>query len=738
MASATPAGRLRSAAKPMHVHSPRTRVARKSTPRVYYGEDLSETSTDDNFYDEGPFQLGRSPRSNPRSLPNPKKRKASKTPPHAVLPTKRVQKRAINPDMVRDDGIEVVTLPGKKMPWNTLPYHILVAVFDYASRPLVYETLSPCASITWLLHAALSCKSFLEPALTALYYSPPLTPPTRARALIEHLASQNETSTFDYRAKIKYLEIEASSVLMHKISGEDPVDLGRLIAMTPQLRGIRVRLLSDNLKFRTVVDQSVNGKPAYHHLTFVALEENHIRLQDWMWNQALAKQTCPLTSLRRIHTMTPFQSLRDIHFVRYEASASRSQDKSLGREDLLADAINALPCLKGLHFKMSSIVNERLMAKLPQLLHTLEIISCSSLKSEALSEFLRTGARSLRRLILNHNNSLNLSFLSHLGVDCPSLQELKMDLLYFNSNITFRSSNPQYESLLHGGEVPVWPAGLQRLELYHLRRWDLPTAKLFFSSLVDAAKDLPDLRQLRIKATIEESAWRDRICFRNKWTETLNHVFQRRSSPPNPQLQSITCYKMSKWRQHKDQVPGHDSAHSNITKRATVSGIEDTDPSQSKLTEVTAKTAENASDSDRPLMQMRKSEVITKGKEEMLSRLRRSKRTKPLKDNGSTLSESSTHGGKRHRKKRRGSKDSSSEDSAIDEDGAVETDQSSQRSMKMPDFRQGRCDVVEVLIDNLRPMEEQLKEKDFLDTEISGDESWNEENDMLSDGGYAW
>ena len=53
-------------------------------------------------------------------------------------------------------------------------------------------------------------------------------------------------------------------------------------------------------------------------------------------------------------------------------------------------------------------------------------------------------------------------------------------------------------------------------------------------------------------------------------------------------------------------------------------------------------------------------------------------------------------------------------------------------------YVQGLCDVVDVLIDNLRPTEEQLREDDFLDDEVSGDEDWNGDDDVLVDSGYAW
>ncbi len=50
---------------------------------------------------------------------------------------------------------------------------------------------------------------------------------------------------------------------------------------------------------------------------------------------------------------------------------------------------------------------------------------------------------------------------------------------------------------------------------------------------------------------------------------------------------------------------------------------------------------------------------------------------------------------------------------------------------------QGMCDIVEVRIDNLRPTENQVTERDFLDEEKSGDEEWTEGNEGY-DEGYAW
>lgn len=67
-----------------------------------------------------------------------------------------------------------IQMTGKAMPWNTLPYQVLVSIFEYASWPLVADAITPLTSISWLLRTALCCRAFAEPALSALYYSPPL------------------------------------------------------------------------------------------------------------------------------------------------------------------------------------------------------------------------------------------------------------------------------------------------------------------------------------------------------------------------------------------------------------------------------------------------------------------------------------------------------------------------------------------------------------------------------------
>ena len=628
---------------------------------------------------------------------------------------------------LREQNDRAIQFTGKTMPWSTLPYHILLAIFDYASRPLANATFQPSCSSNWLLDAALCCKAFTEPALSALYYAPPLYPPTRAHHLLSQLATYKDTSTFNYGAKIKYIDLEAYSTMARKYVGCEPLDLGALVSFTPLLRGIALHLYSDNLAWRMGGEKRsvTGGKAVYQRSMMAALQENKVMLQDWTWNHLLAKHSqCafPLARMKDVHMTPPFQTLQSLTLVNYPAGPI---EKGKLCEDMLAEAINRLPKLTDLRFYLST-VNDRLLSRLSHELQTLEIVECPVLKSSSLEDFLAAKGSHLRHLILNHNQSLNLSFLRNLAPSCPKLEFLKADLRYFGTLNATRDTDPKYDALLLDGERPAWPKTLQALELFHLRKWSLQTAELFFSSLTESAEMLPHLRQLRIKASLDESGWRERIAFRDSWTEKLKRVFLRTSSSPNPHLQSISAFRAFKSQQRKGKMVIREEKRKTLT-RGTASNINSEGIVQANQIKPSPQTMDkdtSESDSDAPLLNVR-----------------RSTRAKNHPENFYALSESPPLRPRapRRRRRRKGSDDSSSEDSAIDDDGILEPD--TQFTSLDPDpepYIQGLCDVVDILIDNLRPTEEQLKEDDFLDEEISGDEDWNGDDEMPGDDRYAW
>ena len=700
------------------------------------GDDFNEHVSDDE-YSLGPSVLQqRHPQRRIQPPPQTVRRKRKSSGRRPLGSIKRTKTSHTTPTDGEVQGGTTTRIPGKAMPWQTLPYHIWLSIFDYASRPLISDMFQPMPSINWLVHVALCCKAFAEPALSVLYYSPPLSPPARAYRLLEQLATQPVHSTYNYRVKIKYLDPEASGILLHKFAGQDPIDLGAFAAFTPQLRGIGIHLLSDNPKLRKGLNlsRSTSGKGVYQQSLFVALEDHKVALHEWTWNQSLGKQTTSLSGLREIHSKSPFQSLRNICFINYDGSLL---GKATSREDMLAEALSILPNLTSLSFKMCSIVGDRLMPLLPANLEVLAIFDCAFLRSSALNAFLCVGGNNLRQLNLDHNIALNLSFLAELARNCPNLRHFRMDLVYFNTYATVKDSDPKYNVLFDEMERPSWPTSLETLELYHLRKWSLPLAETLFSSLTNAARSLPNLRQLRIKASLEASGWRDRVVFRDRYTHRLRHVFLRRSPPPNPHLRSIPAFKAFKKERSNNRGNGRGPRRSLTSHPAARKEKPIAQLSHLKIIERAMK--EDDSDSDLPLIKTSRIDPAESDSDAPLLKLRRSTRSKLQKEDMHTLSESSPQTGKtsRRRRRRKGSADSSSEDSALDED-VVEPISQGHSDNEDELYVQGMCDVVDVWLDNQRPAEEQLKEEDFIDDEASGDEDWNGDDDMPGEGGYAW
>lgn len=670
------------------------------------------------------------------------KRKASGIGPAHRRHTIGAKRRKAHPATMKgaEDGSHAkiaIQMTGKRMPWQTLPYQILLSIFDYASYPLMSDTLYSTSSTKWLLDVALLCKSFAEPALSALYFSPPLSPPARARNLISHLRTQSDLSALNYKAKVKFLDMEANRTLVRKSDGQDPIDLAMLLALTPQLRGLTIRLISDNPRFHKGFYISGN-RSIYQDPIFETLEKMEIRLKDWIWNFHLADTASghedAFTRLKFIHQSPSFQSLTSLAFMNYASTTGdRKPDAYV---NVLGEAINLLPKLKRLQFSMSLIVSQQLMTVLPYNLEVLEIVSCSRLRSSSLRSFLVEKGHDLRELVLNHNQSLNLSFLSDLSSACPKLEVLKMDLIYFNTHFTFQDSNPKYDTLLALGERPAWPMTLRDLELYHLRKWKTNAAELFFSSLTESAESLPNLRQLKIKASLDESGWRDRVGFRDKWTQRLRQIFLGKPTPPNPHLKSFAAFKAFKAQESKSGNPKkvHMSRGSHRTMSDAIT------QRKAKLTRDTEHERDGGGQ-DSNIRQMATIDISSDSNSDTpLVKVRRSTRPKPPTEDlcpppGSTPSKGTV---RRHRRRRRDSDDSSSEDSAIDDDSLDSPQPRASRHEHEDLYIQGMCDVVDVLIDNLRPTEAQLHESDFLDDEPSGDEDWNGDDNIPGDGRYAW
>lgn len=426
-------------------------------------------------------------------------------------------------------------------PWQTLPYHILFDIFLRASYPLVEEkTIRRNSTVSWLVSVALLCRNFYEPALAALYHSPPLIPAPKSHGLLSLLAKPQDSLSTNYVNKIKELHVDVETLLVYK-SGPTLgyFDLSKLIENTPQVNVLRLYHNNDYVVGLPSWEIS-RSKWVYPEALFASINSASIRLRSWDWNARFmdTQDLLPLILLR--HNQAPFKSIQNLRLL-HVASEDANGDGVTGmadeRENVLAMALKELPSLHRLEFLESSILNDHLLPKLPFNLTSLTINNCDDVTTANFSLFLSTHGHSLRELSISHNRHLSLSFIVDLKKFCKSLERFTMDLSMHDWS-SYHDVEPHFEELLSPSEIPTWPPTLQHLELVQLRKWKDNTAEAFFTSLIEAAPELQNLRNLIISAILK-TGWRDRASFREKWIGRLEKVFLRRSPPPDPAFRTI-------------------------------------------------------------------------------------------------------------------------------------------------------------------------------------------------------
>ncbi|TVY45240.1 hypothetical protein LOCC1_G006552 [Lachnellula occidentalis] len=651
----------------------------------------------------------------------PKKRRKTTRPPTPKSP------KSLANSFTTHNIIESRIIPQ----WQSLPYHILLQVFKYAAYPL-YDvcTFQPSPSATWLLKMARLCRQFTEPALTALYSSPPLVPMVQAHRLVDILRSDPRQMAFGYRQKIQSLHIDVGQVVAYSLTGSGHLDLRDLIKDLPRLADLELYHQKDMAPYRELND---NIKWTYPESLFDALEyvdpaadpmrgdkTSVCRLRSWRWSRRLAGSMWDIEKMHEVHLKPSFSALRKIGFVDYQIPDGQGVHP---RQTLLADSLKPLKNLQHLVFEASTICDEDLLPLLPKNLRHLEFINCAGLEAEHIASFLLTHGSQLRTLVLNHNQRLSLGFLPVLGIACPHLQVFKMNLSYYNGSTAYRDSEPLYAQLLFPDQIPVWPSTLQIIELTNMRKWETDAAEMFFQSLLDSAANLPDLRKLALQCIISVG-WRDRASFREKWIGSLDRIFKRVSEPPRhivsirsePEAETgpIAHPKVETAIPIRDRTPPHISDGGS-------SSTEATPPSPARRSQRTATQpglyAESPDNSDAepeaeyqlPNESFRKSRPNGLARE--LAILKQTAGIDSPPDNPSSPAAASS-----------------------DDDEPIIT--KIKGKGKTREAIQGMCEVVEVRIDNLRPTEVQVTEADFLDEEASGDEDWNGE-DVVVDG-YAW
>jgi len=491
----------------------------------------------------------------------------------------------------------------------------------------------------------------------------------------------------NYKVKIKRLELGLLAFVDRK---DDTVslDLGSLAAELPNINEISIFSLQDAPPYRR------HGLPRWRYPTslYDSLDVNGRHLKSWRWNSLLIREArtqqspeAMLRYMRSAHLRPSFQALQHLELLEFSAFGRLASDQQT-HEIEMAEIINLLPNLRSLEMVSCDMIHTGFADNLTQSLTSLRIANSSGLTSDDLHAYLsKQGSCQLEELILDHNVRLDLAFLPTLSQTCPRLKVLKMDLHYYSQHHAVNDADAKYDYLLGADEHPTWPATIQEIELVHLQKWSHEGAQNLFKSLIDSAEHMPDLRKLVLQAHINIS-WRDRVAFREQWIERLRRVFLDKTSP-SPHLASLKA-----WRRYNgiwDSVP---------------EGIPSTPQGARRVSHIEVdaeKDRRRASDSGSSIN--RRSKRIADTEAAAALRLRRS---------GSIT------------------------DAISVSDGDSPAASGDWRSTS-EHFIQGLCDIVDIRIDNQRPREEQFNENDFLDSEESGDEDWNE-GDEMPDEGYAW
>ncbi|KAF2688714.1 hypothetical protein K458DRAFT_293069 [Lentithecium fluviatile CBS 122367] len=674
--------------RPPSPHSPATsremggrRVLRREGKRQISYRDASSEDDGDDFRDEDLVGQRRPSPSTPQpSRPHKSRKSERKLGRSSGARSQKSLGAPLKPQSTPRSTSVPAQIPtdGHRPAWATLPYHVLLQVFVYASHPLHDEDMKPTPSISWLAQVARMCSAFTKPALTALYRNPPIFATRQNRRdLVQHLTTPPADAYADYRVMVKRLELDATQMTSSTDPTHNATDLAALVAALTTVREIDILDPFDRPPYRARVKRVRRWH--YPDELFDVLQQSDLRLRSWRWNSSFCAKG--FSWIKEIHKAPTFQSIRELTLTKFVPDKIRKSDDESRKpttEDLVGIALAALPSLKFLTFESCEVVNERLLPLLPAALRCLNITNCIYLTSDALQAFLATHGQHLEELVLNHNQSLNLTFLTDLKLSCPRLEVLRTDLNYYSSLEMSSDNEPLYDSLLDIDEIPTWPFTLRVIDMEYLRHWSPTAATNFFSSLIDSAEDLPGLRELRILAMVDID-WRQRADFRRKWAARFVKVFARRYIAPSAHLVSLRAYREWKLSQFEG-AEKHDSLL--------------------EVSEEVERDEAAASDSDVPLLPGRKQKHNERWS---------SNRLRNRAHASANYDETSASG--------------SGSDVVSDEDDK-------------PDYIQGQCHTVIFRIDNLRPREDLYDEGDFLDEERSGDEDWDG-NDVVEDG-YAW
>ncbi|KAK0705132.1 hypothetical protein B0H67DRAFT_649497 [Lasiosphaeris hirsuta] len=688
-----------------------TRQSKRSRPQSgFYDEDSdSDLGLDldlDLDLDNASSASPQSPVADPQ--PTTPRRSTPRTPRSAAKTAKKRPARShqFTPLKSQTATEEAPAEPAIIPDWLSLPYFVLVQIFQYASAPLNDQD-----SVSWLLATSRVCRTFLEPALTALYQCPPLLTRPMAHNLVTLLARDPSTTKFNYRVKVEKLRIDVEEIAAKAFRGQQ-LDLKTLITSLPRLKVLDFshpldlppyRRLDDNLRWHypDALFEALNGTPP----SGGAVDGiPPTKLTGWRWNRRMMEPDMDLAQIRSLHLKPAFASLKKLCFINYQVPSLKARRPEDAEEALaqdrafvqsFADAISALPDLEYLSIESSTVVNEDLLACLPESIKTLELLNCWEVFSEEFASYLLSRGHKLEHLSLHHNQSLNLGFLSVLGTACPNLQTLSVDLKNFNHHEFYHDSDPNYEDVLTVDQIPKWPESLEIIEMRNMRKWTAEAAEVFFQSLVDSAPRLPKLRHLALKAMLD-IPFRQRSAIRDKWAAKLKRVFLRKQVDPRP-------FFTLRPKPNRDEEKAKKAA-AKTRAAAKLSGTANSASRRSnRLAEQFSNPSSRSSSVGRDLRQARAKPSYVEP-------------------------------------------DTDVEVSEADEESADESRPSSAPTPASQDtqaesdfFRHGMCESVDIQLDNQKPRERTWQMEDFMDENASddlSDEDWSGDREDVA--GYAW
>ncbi|SPQ27451.1 9c65fc0d-157d-45e2-a678-ec9c306a1dd9 [Thermothielavioides terrestris] len=611
-------------------------------------------------------------------------------------------------------GVKEAVIPD----WTRLPYLILLRIFQYAAAPL-----TELREARWLTAASGVCRAFAEPALTALYECPPLLSRSMAHGLVSLLSKDPSTTLFNYRVKVRELWVDVEEIASKTYRGQ-PLDIEALVRNLPQLKSIRFFHQKDDAPYRSLdgslrwhypaaLFEVLNGTPVP---TGNAGPVEHARLSEWQWNRRLMGPKLDLAGIKALHQTPAFLGLKKLSFVNYQvpslyAKAGASDDELASRDlafvQSMADAITAVPTLQHLAIESSTVVNDRLLPLLPKSLQTLELVNCWDVNSEDFASYLLSSGSQLRHLILRHNQSLSLSFVTVLATACPRLELLYVDFKTYKHHEFYKDSDPSYDELLTAEQVPEWPQSLEALHLLNMKKWEAEAAENLIQSLIDSAPKLLKLRQLELKAMLSIPI-HERSQLRNKWGTKLKRVFLREKKDPKP------FFSLSEpAQQAATEVRGTKEKKSRKTVRATA--VESPSRRSARLAAQFSNPSSRASSVGRDLR----------------SGLGRPFYAEP--DTDVDEEDEELKQGQGQVMTREGEDNSSGEESSSASPAGAPA------ATKTVPFRHGMCEKVVLQLDNQKLVETALTMDDFLDSEgddLSDDDWAGEDEDF--DSGYAW